>query len=147
MLLSLLLPHAVNCGRFCIWRRQSVGFFCLCMKYLGNRWTDLRQIHAEDVFGTSLRQVWRSRSKIKVTRENNGIFGPFGGLRAVYAMFGKTSLASSFYFLVSTSQSQCTGTNILAPEVWWWAKKRMRWGNWSQSVLCVPFSGLTLMAG
>ena len=25
--------------------------FCLCMKYLGNRWTDLRRIHKEDVFG------------------------------------------------------------------------------------------------
>ena len=27
---------AVNCERFCFWRRQSV-VFCLCMKYLGNR--------------------------------------------------------------------------------------------------------------
>jgi len=30
---SQLLPHAVNCRRFCLWRHQSV--FCLCMKYLG----------------------------------------------------------------------------------------------------------------
>jgi len=28
------------------------------MKYLGNRWTDLRQIHTEDVFGPSLGRVW-----------------------------------------------------------------------------------------
>jgi len=27
----ILLPHAVNCGRFCFWRRPSV-FLCLCMK-------------------------------------------------------------------------------------------------------------------
>ena len=35
---------------------------CRTMKYLGNRWTDLRQIHGEDVFGPSLGRVWRSRS-------------------------------------------------------------------------------------
>jgi len=29
----------------------------LCMKYLGNHWTDLRQIHTEDVFGPSLGRV------------------------------------------------------------------------------------------
>jgi len=34
-------------------------------------------------------------SKVKVTRDKNGIFDPFGGLRAAF-MFGKTSLASSF---------------------------------------------------
>jgi len=52
------------------------------MKYLGNRSTDLRQIHTEDVFGTSLGRVWRSRSKVKVTRGKTAFFGPFGGLRA-----------------------------------------------------------------
>jgi len=60
-------------------------FFCLCMKYLWNCWTDLHQIHSEDVFGPSLGRVWRSRSKVKVARDKNGIFGPFGGLHAVYA--------------------------------------------------------------
>jgi len=30
---------------------------CLCTKYLGNRWTDLCQIHREDVFGPSLGRV------------------------------------------------------------------------------------------
>jgi len=58
-----LLPRAVNCVRFCFWR--CLWVFCLCMKYLGNRWTDVRQIHTEDVFGASLGRVWRSRSKIK----------------------------------------------------------------------------------
>jgi len=43
-------------------------FLFLCMKYLWNRWTDLRQIHREDMFGPSLGRVWMSRSKIKVTR-------------------------------------------------------------------------------
>jgi len=40
-------------------------FFCLYMKYLGNRWTDMRQIHREDVFGPSLGRLWMSRSKVK----------------------------------------------------------------------------------
>jgi len=70
-----LLPHAVKCGRFCFWRRQSV-VFCVCMKYLGNRWTDLRQIHTEDVFRPSL-----GRLKVSVKGQGhqwqNGIFRPF----------------------------------------------------------------------
>ena len=40
----------------CLW------LFCLCMRYLWNIWTDLRQIHTEDVSGPSLGRVWRSRS-------------------------------------------------------------------------------------
>jgi len=51
--------------------------FCLCMKYLGNQWTDLRQIHTADMFGPLLGGVWRSRSKVKVTRDKNVIFRPF----------------------------------------------------------------------
>jgi len=62
----------------------SLWVFWLCMKYLGNRWTNLRQIHMEDVFGPSLGRIWRSWSKIKVTMDKNDIFLPFGGLRAVY---------------------------------------------------------------
>jgi len=48
-------------------------FFCLWINYLGNRWTDLRQVHSEDVFGPSLGRVWMSRSKIKVTRDKNAL--------------------------------------------------------------------------
>jgi len=61
----LLLPHAVNCVRFCFWR--SLWLFCLCMKYLGNRWTDWRQIHwgRENVFGPSLERIWMSVWKVK----------------------------------------------------------------------------------
>ena len=57
----------------------SVCGFCLCMKYLGNRWTDLHQIHTEDVFGSSLGEfeVQGQRSKVKVTGDKNGIFRPF----------------------------------------------------------------------
>jgi len=40
-------------------------FFWLSLKYLGNRWTDLRQIHREDTFGPLLGRVWMSRSKVK----------------------------------------------------------------------------------
>jgi len=61
----------------------SVCVFCLCTKYLGNCWTDLRQIHLEEVFGPSIGRVWRSGSKVKVSRDKNGIFRPFGGLREV----------------------------------------------------------------
>ena len=58
-LVTYLLPHAVNCVRFCF---GVVCDFCLCMRYLWNIWTDLRQIHTEDVFGPSLGRVWRSKS-------------------------------------------------------------------------------------
>jgi len=85
---------AVNCGRliiiiiiirfvkrqnvkrlpwFCFWRRQSV-VFCLCVKYLGNCWTDLRQIHREDMFGPSLGRVWRSWQRSRSLGTENGIF-------------------------------------------------------------------------
>jgi len=72
--------------------------FCLCMKYLGNRWTDLRQIHTEDVFGPSLGRVWRSRS--------------FGGLRAPGFMFGKKHFCSGFIlsFLFPAISCQGRGT-------------------------------------
>jgi len=58
------LSHAVNCGNVCF-LAPSVCVFCLCMKYRGNRWKDLRQIHKEYVFGLSLGRVWRSSSKVK----------------------------------------------------------------------------------
>jgi len=42
-----------------------VCLVCLWIKYLENRWTDLRQIHREDVFHPSLGWVWMSKSKVK----------------------------------------------------------------------------------
>ena len=74
---------------------SGCGFFVCVWNISGNRWTDLRQIHTEDVFCPSLRRVWRSTSKVKVTREKMAFFGPFGGLACRWFRFGKTSLASS----------------------------------------------------
>jgi len=45
---------------------------------------DLRQIYTEDVFGPLSDKFEGQRSKVKVPEMKNGIFGPFGGLRAVY---------------------------------------------------------------
>jgi len=95
------LLHAVNCGRFCFWRRQSV-VFCLCMKYLWYRWTDLHQIHTEDMFGPSFGRVWRSRSQ----GTKNGTFWPFQ--RPACGWFGKRSVASSlvsFFRLTQVSKT------------------------------------------
>jgi len=67
-----ILPHAVNCVRFCFWRRQSV-VFCL-REIFPDRWTDMCQIHTEDVF-VPCSDEWRS--KVKVTRDKHGILQPF----------------------------------------------------------------------
>ena len=77
-----LLIARSELGKVCFWR--CLWLFCLCLKYPRNRWTDLRQFHTEDVFGPSLGHVWRSRSKVKFTRDKNGIFGAFSGLREFY---------------------------------------------------------------
>jgi len=84
------------------WRQQSV-IFSLCMKYLGNRWTDLRQIYAENACLVPRSDEFEGhgqRSKVKVTRDKNGIFGPSAA--CVRFMFGKKSLASSFFLLFLT---------------------------------------------
>jgi len=90
----------MNCGRFCFFGAVSLWFFCLCMKHLGNRWTDLRQIHTQDVFGPSLGRVWRPRSKLK-DQGHQGQKTAFSTLSAacVRFVFGQTSLASSSFFL------------------------------------------------
>jgi len=64
------LPHAVNCVRSVF----GAVTFCLWMKYLGNRVTDLCQIRKETVFGPSLVQVWMSRSKVRVTTDKKRVF-------------------------------------------------------------------------
>ena len=76
------LPHAVNCVRFCF---SALWTFCLCRKYIRNRWMDLCQIRREDAYGPSLGRVWTSRSKARSPETKKRGFGPFGGgLRAVY---------------------------------------------------------------
>ena len=67
-----------------VWLPNISGF--------GNRWTDLRQIHTEDVFCPSLGWVWRSRSK--VTSDKKRHFRPFRR-PACGLCLAKTSLASS----------------------------------------------------
>jgi len=63
----------------------------LCMKYLSNRWTDLRQIQREDVFDPLLGQVWMSRSKVKVITDKNGVFGRYLWHIRTENMFGPRS--------------------------------------------------------
>jgi len=71
------LPHAVNCVRFCFW--QCLWLFCLCVKYLQNRWTDLRQIHRE-VVPRSVEFEWQGqRSRSPGTK--NVFFGRYIGNR------------------------------------------------------------------
>jgi len=70
-----LLPHTVNCIRFCFWALCDT--FCLCMKYLRYCWTNLCHIHRKDVFVPHSDELecqgWRSRSP----GTKNGKFWPF----------------------------------------------------------------------
>jgi len=86
-LVSLL--HAANCVRFGFW--HCMWLFCLCMKYLRNRWMDLRQIHSEDVFGPSLGRVWMSGQRSRWPRTKQALFSPLQA--CMQLMFRKTSLA------------------------------------------------------
>ena len=77
------LSHAVNCGRLCCWRRQSVFLF-------------VYEISREPLNGfapnSQERRVWSlARVSLKVKVKGQGhqgqqtaSFGPFGGVRAVY---------------------------------------------------------------
>jgi len=65
---TYFISHAVNCVRFCFWR--CLWLF-LCMKYLGNRWTDF----VPNSQGKRARSLVRSSLKVKVN---------FGSLRAAY---------------------------------------------------------------
>jgi len=73
-------------GGSCAWGlclvKRLVLVSSLCTKYLGNRWTDMRQIHTEDVFCPSLGQIWGRRSI---------------SAACVLFMFGKTFLLCLFY--------------------------------------------------
>jgi len=61
------------CSELCRVLFFALWHFCLCMKYLVNRWMDLRQIHRVNVFSPSLGRVWMSWSKVKVTTDISGI--------------------------------------------------------------------------
>ena len=77
----------------------AVCVLCLCMKYLGNRWTDLRQIHRKDVFGPSLGGIRMSGSTVK-GQDHQEQKWHFSALSAacVRFLFGKTSLASTYIY-------------------------------------------------
>jgi len=88
--------RSVFTARIALWKvlflvPPGCGF--LCMKYLWNRRTDLCRIHMEDVFGPSLRQVWRST--VKITKDKKRHFSSLSAA-CVRFMFAQTSLASSF---------------------------------------------------
>jgi len=74
IVMMIIITARTELRKVLFWR---CDFLCLCIKYLRNRWTDLRQIHREDVFGPSLGPVWMSRSI---------------SAACVRFMFGKTSL-------------------------------------------------------
>jgi len=127
---------------------NACQLFCLCMKYPGNCWTDLCQIYREDVFGPSLRWVWMSRSKVKVTTDKNGVFSGYLGncwmdlqqihmehvfhpslgtvwrsrsisVACVRFMFGKTSLLQCFEcFHISTPVQVQTSRSGTVAECW-----------------------------
>jgi len=105
--ISLSLPHAVNCGRFCFWRRQSVFFLFVY------------EISREPLNGFAPnshgRRVWSvARTSLKVTvkgqgqQGQNGIFRPLRRPACMRFMFGKTYLAfSDFCVVVAGSQQGC----------------------------------------
>jgi len=92
------LQHAVNCGRFCFWCRQSVFLFV----YEISR--EPRNEFAPNSHGRRPRSLARTslKVKVKVTRDKKA----FSTLSAAYVwfMFGKTSLASSLNIIVSDPQ-------------------------------------------
>jgi len=56
------LPHTVNCTRFCFCRRRSV--FCLCMKCLGDCWTNLRTATPSSLAPVKSRMVYLSGASL-----------------------------------------------------------------------------------
>ena len=88
-----LLPHAVNCGRFCFWHLQKSAFLFVYEISLELLNGFAPNSHGRRVWSL-IRTSWRSRSKVKVTRYRKRHFWPFR--QPVCGLFGKTSLASSF---------------------------------------------------
>jgi len=71
----------------------AVSLWFLCMKYIGNRWTDLRQIHMEEVFNWSL-----ARTSLKVKVKGQG--HQWKNTACLQFVFGKTSLGRSLNIIV-----------------------------------------------
>jgi len=116
-ILEALLRRVLYCGHsiqysHLVWR--CLWLFCLCMKYIRNRWTDLRLFC--DKFTRKMCLVPRSdefegqgqRSKVKVTRDKKTVLSVLSAA-CVRFMSGKTSLASSFLFILYYSVFRLTG--------------------------------------
>ena len=69
----------------------SVCGFCLCVKYLGSRLTDLCQIHMEDMFGPVVPRSDEFEGQ-RHQRQKMAFFSPFGGLLVVYVWWNIFSL-------------------------------------------------------
>ena len=95
---GLSLLHAVNCGSSCFWRRPSVVFL------------SSYEISPESLNGFAPNSHWRrvrslARTSLNVKvkgqghqGQNTAFFGPSAA--CVHFMFGKTSLASSYFNLL-----------------------------------------------
>jgi len=95
VLLKLIIIIIMWAAEGSVFGAISLWLFCLCMTHLRNRWMDLHQIQMENTFSPSLGRVWRSRSKVIVTRDKKIAFS-FLSVACLQFMFGKTCLASSF---------------------------------------------------
>ena len=97
---DLLLPHAVNCGRFCFWRRQSVVFVCVW-----NIFGTAERICAKFTRKTCLVPRSDEFEALKVKVKGQGLRGQKRHVSALSAacvrfMFGKISLTSSLLLLL-----------------------------------------------
>jgi len=90
--ISCLLPYAVNCGRFCFWRRQSVFFVCV-----RNISGTAERICARFTRKTCLVPRWDEFEGQGQRSSTPGTKTAFSALSAVCVrfMFGKTSSASN----------------------------------------------------
>jgi len=82
----------------------SVWVFCFRVKYPWKHWIDLHQINTEEVFGSSLGRVWRSRSP----GTKMAFFHHLGGLHAACL-----PLACSFKFKMLWCASNNCVSNLV----------------------------------
>jgi len=121
------LAHAVNSGWFCFWRRQSVF---LRMKYLGNRWTNLRQIHTEDV-------LVLCSDELKGRRQRSRSQGTKTAFLALSAACVRFMLGKKIFSLYCLPKVSAGFTN--ANPVWY---KCGTWISWPLIPLSFTFCGL-----
>jgi len=98
-IILILLPHSVNCRRFCFWCRQSV-VFCLWWNILGTTERICTKFTWKTclLFGPLLGRVWRSRTKVK-GHQGQKWHSSALSVACMRFVFGKTSLASSYKYI------------------------------------------------